>query len=134
MNITGYDQYKENSVYTASPEELTYMLYNGLVKFIMKAQHAISKKDMELANESILKSQAIVTELISTLDDKYEIAASLTLLYDYMLRRLIDANVQKSAEILNEVLDFAKDLRDTWEQAMKIARKQLKNSATAAGI
>jgi len=134
MNITGYDQYKENSVYTASPEELTYMLYNGLVKFIMKAQHAISKKDMELANESILKSQAIVTELISTLDDKYEIAASLTLLYDYMLRRLIDANVQKSAEILDEVLDFAKDLRDTWEQAMKIARKQLKNSATAAGI
>jgi len=134
MNITGYDQYKENSVYTASPEELTYMLYNGLVKFIMKAQHAISKKDMELANESILKAQAIVTELISTLDDKYEIAASLTLLYDYMLRRLIDANVQKSAEILDEVLDFAKDLRDTWEQAMKIARKQLKNSATAAGI
>lgn len=134
MNITGYDQYKKNSVYTASPEELTYMLYNGLVKFIMKAQHAISKKDMELANESILKSQAIVTELISTLDDKYEIAASLTLLYDYMLRRLIDANVQKSAEILDEVLDFAKDLRDTWEQAMKIARKQLKNSATAAGI
>jgi len=134
MNITGYDQYKENSVYTASPEELTYMLYNGLVKFIMKAQHAISKKDMELANESILKSQAIVTELISTLDDKYEIAASLTLLYDYMLRRLIDANVQKNAEILDEVLDFAKDLRDTWEQAMKIARKQLKNSATAAGI
>ena len=44
MNITGYNQYKENSINTAQPEELTLMLYNGLVKFIMKSQYAISKK------------------------------------------------------------------------------------------
>ena len=43
MNMAGYNQYKENSVYTANPEELTFMLFNGLVKFIMKAQYAISK-------------------------------------------------------------------------------------------
>lgn len=134
MNRSGYKQYKENSVYTANPEELTYMLYNGLVKFIMKAQYAISKKDVEGANENILKSQAIIIELTATLDEKYEISASLSLLYDYMNRRLIEANIQKSSEILDEVLDFAKQLRDTWEQAMKIAKKQIKNSATAAGI
>lgn len=134
MNRAGYKQYKENSVYTANPEELTYMLYNGLVKFIMKAQYAISKKDVEGANENILKSQAIIIELTATLDEKYEISASLSLLYDYMNRRLIEANIQKSSEILDEVLDFAKQLRDTWEQAMKIAKKQIKNSATAAGI
>lgn len=134
MNVTGYNQYKENSVYTANPEELTYMLYNGLVKFIMKAQNAIEKNNMESANENIIKSQNIVGELMSTLDERYEIASSLSLLYDYMLRRLIEANVKKSNEILDEVLDFAKQLRDTWEQAMKIAKKQVRNSVTAAGI
>ena len=134
MNMTGYNQYRENSVYTASPEELTLMLYNGLVKFIMKAQHAISKNDMENANKSIIRAQEIVSELMSTLDMKYEVAASLELLYDYMIRRLIEANVKKSSEILDEVLEFAKDLRDTWEQAMRIAKKQVRNSAAAAGV
>lgn len=134
MNVTGYNQYRENSVYTASPEELTLMLYNGLVKFIMKAQYAIQKDDIEGANENILKAQDIITELMSTLDMKYEVAASLELLYDYMIRRLIEANVKKSSEILDEVLEFAKDLRDTWEQAMRIAKKQVRNSAAAAGV
>lgn len=134
MNISGYNQYKENSVVTASPEELTFMLYNGLVKFVMKAQYAISKKDLEGANDNIIKSQDIIIELMSTLDKKYEISASLLLLYDYMNRRLIEANVQKSSEILSEVLEFSKQLRDTWEQAMKLAKHSAKESAAAAGI
>lgn len=133
MNMAAYNQYRENSVYTASPEELTLMLYNGLIKFIMKAQNAISKKDIEGANENILRAQDIVSELMSTLDKKYEIANNLEMLYDFMLRRLIEANVKKSSEILDEVLEFAKELRDTWEQAMRIARKQTRSSAAAAG-
>lgn len=134
MNIAGYNQYKENSIYTASPEELTLMLYNGLVKFIMKAQFAISKNDVPGANDNILKSQDIIMELMSTLDKKYEISGSLLLLYDYMNRRLIEANVQKSTEILTEVLDFAKQLRNTWEQAMKLAKHPVQNDTAAAGI
>lgn len=131
MNIAGYDQYRENSVYTASPEELTLMLYNGLVKFIMKAQYAISKQDMQAAHENIIKSQNIVLEFMATLDKSYEVSTNLLLLYDYMHRRLIEANVHKSTEILGEVLGFAKDLRDTWEQAMKIAKHPPKKSAVA---
>jgi len=133
MNIAGYDHYKENSVYTASPEELTLMLYNGLVKFIMKAQYAITKNDMEMAHDNIIKAQDIIQEFISTLDKSYEVSANLMLLYDYMYRRLIDANVQKSTEILDEVLGFARELRDTWEQAMKIAKRPSKKVA-AAGV
>jgi len=134
MNVTGYNQYRENSVYTASPEELTLMLYNGLVKFIMKAQHALSKNDIEGTNENIQKAEDIIVELMSSLDKKYEIAVSLELLYDYMMRRLVEANMKKSSEILDEMLEFAKDLRDTWEQAIKLARKQMKTNAAAAGI
>ncbi len=133
MNISGYNQYKESSVFTAQPEELTLMLYNGLVKFIMKAQYAISKEDLQAAHDNIIKSQNIVLEFISSLNKNYEVSASLLLLYDYMNRRLVEANMQKSTEILSEVLGFARELRDTWEQAMKLA-KHLPKKAVAAGV
>lgn len=132
MGITGYDHYKENSAYTASPEELTLMLYNGLVKFIMKSQYAISKKDMQGAHDNIIKSQNIILEFMSTLDRKYEVSTNMLLLYDYMNQRLIEANVQKNTEILSEVLGFAKELRDTWEQAMKIAKRPPKKAAAGS--
>ncbi len=119
-----YNQYKENSIFTASPEELTLMLYNGLVKFIMRGMDSIEKREIQEANTNIIKAQNIVSEFMNTLDMQYELSASLNSIYDYMLRRLIDANVAKDKEILEEVLGFAKILRDTWEQAMKITRHQ----------
>lgn len=119
-----YSQYKENSIYTSTAEELTLMLYNGLVKFIMRGQAAIDEKNMEEASNSIIRAQNIILEFQSTLDKKYEVSTNLELIYDYMYRRLIDANIKKDKEVLQEVLDFAKELRDTWAEAMKIAKQQ----------
>ncbi|HOJ11382.1 MAG TPA: flagellar export chaperone FliS [Clostridiales bacterium] len=119
-----YNQYMENSIFTSTPEELTLMLYNGLVKFIMQAQVSIEEKQIEKANNSILRAQSIITELQSTLDMKYEVSKNMMLLYDYIYNRLIDANIKKDKEILEEVMGFAKELRDTWTQAMKIAKKE----------
>lgn len=124
MVNNGYNQYKENSVYTATPEELTLMLYNGLVKFIMLAQSAIDEKNIERANNSIIRAQDIVREFQVTLDMKYEVSKHLDSIYDYMYRRLIQANIKKDKEILEEMLEMAKDLRDTWTQAMKLAKRQ----------
>ncbi len=124
-----YNQYKENSVFTASPEELTLMLYNGLVKFIMRGIDSIDKRNIQEANTNIIKAQNIVSEFMNTLDMKYELSASLNAIYEYMLRRLIDANVAKDKAILEEVLGFAKVLRDTWEQAMRLAKHQIKKPA-----
>jgi len=118
-----YNQYRENSILTASPEELTLMLYNGLVKFIMRALDAVEKNRIEEAHSNIVRAQDIVQEFMLTLDRKYPVAASLELIYDYMLRRLIEANIRKDAEILNEVLNMARQMRDTWEQAMKLAKQ-----------
>ena len=117
-----YNQYKEDSIYTASPEELTLMLYNGLVKFIMRGLDAVQKNSPEEAHKNIIRAQDIVREFMVTLDKKYTISTSLELIYDYMLRRLVDANTHKDADVLNEVLEMAKQLRDTWEQAMKLAK------------
>lgn len=126
-----YNQYKENSIFTASPEELTLMLYNGLIKFIMRGIDSIEKKKVEEANTNIIKAQNIIYEFINTLDMQYDISKNLYSIYDYMLTRLVDANVAKDKEILDEVLGFAKVLRDTWEQAMKLTKNQKKKPEIA---
>jgi flagellar biosynthetic protein FliS len=119
-----YNQYKENSVYTSSPEELTFMLYNGLVKFIMLAQTSIEDKDIEKAHNSIGRAQDIVLHFQNTLDMKYEVSQGLDLIYDYMYRRLVEANINKDKSILDEVLGMSRELRDTWSQAMKLAKQK----------
>ena len=119
-----YNQYKENSVFTSTPEELTLMLYNGLVKFIMQAQAAIDEKDMEKANNSIIRAQDIVLHFQDTLDMKYEVSENLDLLYDFMYRHLLEANIKKDKTMLEDVLSLVKDLRDTWQQAMKLAKQK----------
>lgn len=124
---SGFNQYKENSIKTSTPEELTLMLYNGLVKFLMQAQSAIEANNIEKSNNSILKAQAIIKEFQATLDMNYEVSEGLNSLYDYMYRRLIDANIKKDASIVVEILGYSKELRDTWAQAMKMA----KNSSVA---
>lgn len=127
-----YDTYKQNSIFTASPEELTLMLYNGLIKFVMLSQKAIEDKDIQKAHESIIRAEDIIMEFKATLDMQYELSNGLALLYDYMLDRLFEANMKKDPEILAEVLHFAKDLRDTWAQAMKLAKQQGKRQVAAA--
>jgi len=125
-----YNQYKKDSIYTSTPEELTLMLYNGLVKFIMQSRMAIGENNIEKANNSIVRAQDILLYLQSALDEKYEVSKGLMLLYDYMNRRLVEANVAKDDEILEEILGYAKELRDTWTQAMKIAKIQQKKLQT----
>jgi len=118
-----YAQYKENSVYTATPEELTLMLYNGLVKFILQGINAIEEKNIKKASDCLIRCQDIITEFRATLDMNYEISKSFDSIYDYMYRRLIDANIRKDKAILEEVLGYAKELRDTWQEAMKLAKR-----------
>lgn len=115
-------QYQQNSIMTATPEELTLMLYNGCIKGIRLAKLGLEDKDYEKANLYMCKAQAIIRELRATLDMKYDISQNLYDLYTYFLDRLIEANVKKESAILDEVEQFVADLRDTWAAAMKDAR------------
>lgn len=119
-----YKQYQENSVFTATPAELVLMLYNGAIKFINQGMQYIRKKDYEKAHNAIVRVQDIINELSLSLDMKYEISNNFKMLYDYILRRLIEANTKKDVEILEEVLYLVTQFRDTWEEAMKIAKIQ----------
>lgn len=118
-----YQAYKNNSVNTASPGELTLMLYNGCLKFIKQAKKGIEDKDFEKKNVNIQKAQKIIRELMLTLDQKAEISNQFMPLYDYMNVRLMEANIQNDLEILEEVDSLVKEFRDTWKEVIKQTRQ-----------
>ena len=120
---TAYNQYQQNVVNTSTPQELTLMLYNGLIRFLKLAAQGVEENNVEKANNYIIRSEDIITEFMCTLDMQYEVSKSLMSLYDYMRRRLLEANLQKDKAILEEVIGFAEELRDTWAQAMKIVKQ-----------
>ncbi|MDF2500965.1 MAG: fliS [Anaerosporomusa subterranea] len=114
--------YKTQQIMTASPEELTLMLYNGALRFVSESVRAIDNNDLEQANKTNLRAQAIIREFMSTLDTQYEIAHSLMPLYEYMENQLIQGNVKKDTTLLLEVKDLLSELRDGWAEAMKSVR------------
>ena len=114
----GYAAYNNSKILTASPAELTLMLYDGAIKFTNIAIMAIEKKDIEKAHNNILKTERIIIEFQSTLDDKYPVAKDFDAVYSYLLRRLREANMKKDAEILEEVLKHLRTMRDTWKEVM----------------
>lgn len=122
MKNNPYSKIKENAIYTATPEELTLMLYEGALKFANQAVVFIEKKDFYNANIRIQKVKDIIKEFKYTLDMKYDISQQLVQIYDYILRRLTEANMKKDLSIMEEVTKLLRQLRDTWKEAMKIAR------------
>lgn len=117
-----YKTYENNSIYTASPEELTLMLYDGAIKFTNKAIISIEKKDISSAHNYIVRVEDIIREFQMTLDMKYPIAKELNEMYNYIHARLVDANMNKDIEILEECLDLIRELRDTWKEVIKKVR------------
>jgi flagellar secretion chaperone FliS len=122
--LNAYNAYKQNSVTTASPGELTLMLYNGCLKFINKAKQAIEVKNIEERNHYVQRSQAIIAELMSTLNMDYDISKQMLPLYEYMNRRLTEANIKNDVSILDEVAGLVAEFRDTWKEVLKITRQQ----------
>ena len=117
-----YNKMLEDQVLTATKEELTLMLYEGGIRFLNQAILAVEKGDAIKANKLILRVEDIVREFQITLDHQYPIAKQLDPLYDYMYRRLVEGNIRKDVEILNEVLGMFRDFRDTWKEAMKLSK------------
>jgi flagellar protein FliS len=124
VNNAAYQTYQQNSMQTASPGELTLMLYNGCLKFIKLAKQGIEEGNIEQRNLNIIKSQDIIRELMVTLDMDVELSNNLMQLYDYLLNRLVQANIKSDLSILNEVEEFIVEFRDTWKEAIKINRIQ----------
>ena len=120
-NAEGYSAYLRSKVMTATPAELTLMLYEGAIKFVNKAIMSIEKDDVMGAHNNLMKTQRIIEELRASLDHKYPVAKEFDTVYEYILRRLVEANIKKDKDILEEVLEHLRTMRDTWKEVMKNA-------------
>lgn len=120
----GYAAYASNKVMTASPGELTLMLYDGAIKFCNLAIEAIDEGEVEKAHTNIVKVEHIIEEFQGTLNHKYPVADDFEAVYSYLMRRLREANIRKDKEILEEVLGHLRTMRDTWKEVMRLAKIQ----------
>lgn len=117
-----YAQYNNSKILTASPAELTLMLYEGAIKFCNVAIAAVEQQDVKKAHTNILKTQRIIDYLRQTLDMKYPVAQDFENIYVYLSQRLIEANMKKDKDILEEVNGHLRSVRDTWKEVMRINR------------
>jgi len=117
-----YAQYNNSKIMTASPAELSLMLYEGAIKFCNIAIIAIEQKDIEKAHINITKANNIIMEFQITLDHKYLVAQEFQNVYDYIYDRLVEANIKKDKEIMEEVLLHLRGLRDTWKEVMRLTK------------
>jgi flagellar secretion chaperone FliS len=120
-----YNVYKNNSVTYASKEQLLLMLLDGAVKFAKIGRQAIVDKNVPKAHENILKTQNIYYELMATLDVNAggDWAKSLMSIYRFIVDRLVDANMKKDVNIMNEVIPLIEEVRDTWNEAYKLSKR-----------
>lgn len=120
----GYAAYANNKIMTASPAELTLMLYDGAIKFTNMAIAGIEEKSIEKAHNNIVKVENIISEFQATLNHQYPVAKDFDNVYTYLKQRLLEANVKKDKEILEEVLGHLRTMRDTWKEVMKLSAAQ----------
>ena len=118
----GYAAYANNKIMTASPAELTLMLYEGAIKFANLAIAGIEEKDIQKAHTNIMKVERIIEVFQATLNHKYPVAKDFDNVYNYLLIRLKEANVKKDKEIMEEVLKHLRTMRDTWKEVMRTGR------------
>ncbi len=117
----GINNYQRNAVMTASPAELTLMLYEGAIKFCNIAMTGLENKDYEKVNTNIKKAEAIITELRVTLDRKYPVWEEFEKVYVYIYDCMVQANIKKDPVMLEEALKRVREMRDTWKEVMKLA-------------
>ena len=115
-----YAAYAKNRITTASPAELTLMLYEGAIKFCNIAIDAVENNELEKAHQNILKADAIVREFQITLNHKYAVSKDFDRVYTYLRDQLLLANVRKDKAVLEEVLTHLRTMRDTWKEVMRL--------------
>ena len=119
-------QYQKANIETASREQILIMLYDGCIQFLNKAKIALTSKNIEDLHNNLMGAQKILNEFINTLDHEVapQLSANLQSLYEYFIRRLVQANIKRQMEPIDEVLKLVKNLRNTWAKAIEIYHQE----------
>lgn len=124
MYSNGYNVYKNNTVNYASKEQLLLMLVEGAVKFCKMGRQAIIDKDIKKAHDSLVRAQDIFSELMITLDTKQgDWAVQLFNVYAFIKEKLVETNMTKNVEIIDEIIPLVEDINETWKEVYKRAKK-----------
>lgn len=123
MNLQGYQQYKEQSIYTMTQGELLNLLYDELMKRLLRAELALKDKNFELFDASVTRCREIVQYLKNTLDRKYPISTELNRMYDFFLYELSRISASRDQSVINELKPLVQDLREAFREAsQKVAK------------
>ena len=116
--MNGLSVYEETAVTTQNKEKIIVLLYEGAIKFLKKAALSIENKDYLSKGRDIVRAQEIIFELNMCLNMEVggEISENLRLLYNFMYKRLSDANRTCDTKIINEVINILKHLHNAWSQ------------------
>lgn len=127
------ETYRIQQIMTATPVELTLMLYNGAIKFTTEAIKGLQEKDYEKKNTNCIKAQNIISEFQATLKMDYDFCTAWMAVYDYIKKCLIEGNINNDALKLEEAKGLILEFRDTWHQAMKIDKANKAEAAVQSG-
>lgn len=115
-----YNAYKQNSVNTASKEQLLLMLLDGAVKYTKIAKLAIKEKNIERAHKELIRVQDIFLELMITMDkDSGDYMEELYRVYEFIKNELGQANIKKDTQIIDNILPVIEEVRDMWYEVDK---------------
>src|ERR1700733_6881098 len=116
MNQQAANNYLRTKVMTATPEQLQLMLYDGAIQFAERAKIGLQKKKYDDSFNNISRAQKIIAELTCGLRKEVapELCGKLQALYNYVYRKLVEANVGHTLESLDEALKHLRYQRQTW--------------------
>ncbi|MEL7649264.1 MAG: flagellar export chaperone FliS [Sedimentibacter sp.] len=120
--ISAFEQYKKTSVNTMTRGELLVLLYDEAIKKMNMSKMLMENNDFDNAGINLEKCRKIFNHLIVTLDDNYALSKDLREMYMFFNKELILASSKKSIKNIDNILPLVKDLRNTWEEADKIAK------------
>lgn len=118
-------QYQKVKVETASPGELTLILYEELYRRLNLSKYQFVNNDLDQCRENLHRSRAIILELMVTLNMEYDLSNQLYQLYDYYLSRVNDFIVGREIEVIDEVIEFSRGMASTWKQALQIVKSEI---------
>jgi flagellar protein FliS len=117
MNNDGISAYRQANVVTADPKRLVIMCYDGAISELMAAKEFYRSREFEEKAKSLQKALDIIYELLSALDFEKggEVARNLEALYNFMIRRLIEADLKKDIEAFEDTIRMLEELRAAWQ-------------------
>lgn len=121
MTATKPNAYLRTRVMTANPAELRLMLFDGAIKFAEQGREGLIEKDFEKAYNGVTRCQAILMELISSLQPEQDpdLCRKLSALYTFMYTRMMNASSERDPAIVDEVLNLLRYERETWSLLME---------------